>query len=74
MTTIPVLGDGIVGPVFRVLSVVDPPGPGSAAQDFLAILPAATSAARPRRPQLTIFDGWGYGRVTAGPVCAMPGA
>ena len=62
MTTIPVLGDGIVGPVFRVLSVVAPSGPGSAENDFLAILPAAASAARARRPLLA---GW---------LCRAPGA
>ena len=62
MTTIPVLGDGRVGPVFRVLSVVAPSGPGSAEHDFLAILPAAASAARARRPLLA---GW---------LCRAPGA
>jgi helicase HerA-like protein len=62
VTTIPVLGDGIVGPVFRVLSVVAPSGPGSAEHDFLAILPAAASAARARRPLLA---GW---------LCRAPGA
>jgi len=62
VTTIPVLGDGRVGPVFRVLSVVAPSGPGSAEHDFLAILPAAASAARARRPLLA---GW---------LCRAPGA
>ena len=55
MTTIPVPGNGIAGPWFRVLSIAAPSCPGSAEQDFLAILPAAASAARGRRPFLA---GW----------------
>ena len=55
MTTIPVLGEQVAGPWFRVLSVVAPSAPGSAEQDFLAILPAAASAARGRRP---FVAGW----------------
>jgi hypothetical protein len=26
------------------------------------------------QPPLTIFNGWGYGLVTAGPLCDMPEA
>jgi uncharacterized protein len=55
VTTIPVPGNGIAGPWFRVLSIVAPSCPGSAEQDFLAILPAAASAARGRRP---FVAGW----------------
>jgi helicase HerA-like protein len=55
VTSIPVLGEQIAAPWFRVLSVAAPSGPGSAEQDFLAILPAAASAARGRRP---FVAGW----------------
>ena len=55
MTSIPVLGDGLAGPWFRVLSIAAPSGPGSAEHDFLGILPAAASAARGRRP---FAAGW----------------
>jgi hypothetical protein len=62
VTTIPVFGDGMGGPVFRVLSIPAPSGPGSAEHDFLAILPAAASAARAGRPLLA---GW---------LCRAPGS
>lgn len=62
VTTIPVLGDGTSGPVFRVLSVVTAPGPVSAEHDYLAILPAAASAARAGRP---FVAGW---------LCRAPGS
>jgi uncharacterized protein len=62
VTSIPVLADGIAGPVFRVLSIEAPSCPGSAERDFLAVLPAAASAARVRRPFLA---GW---------LCRAPGA
>ena len=55
MTTIPLLGDGNAGPWIRVLSIAALPGPGSAEQDFLAMLPAAASAARSGRP---LVAGW----------------
>jgi hypothetical protein len=55
VTTIPVLGNGIAGPWFRVLSIAAPSSPCSAEQDFLAILPAAASAARGGRP---FVAGW----------------
>jgi hypothetical protein len=62
VTTIRVLGDGTAGPVFRVLSVVTEPGPVSAEHDYLAILPAAASAARAGRP---FVAGW---------LCRAPGS
>ncbi len=55
MTTIPVLGDGLSGPWLRVLSINATHCPMSADRDFLAVLPAAASAARRRRP---LAFGW----------------
>jgi uncharacterized protein len=55
VTTIPVFGDGNAGPWIRVLSIAAPSCPGSAEQDFLAMLPAAASAARAGRP---LVAGW----------------
>ncbi|HXZ70176.1 MAG TPA: ATP-binding protein, partial [Streptosporangiaceae bacterium] len=55
MTTIPVLGDGIAGPWFRVVSLTAPRPAGSAEQDFAGILPAALAAAGRNRP---FVAGW----------------
>ena len=55
MTTIPVLGDGIAGPWFRVVSLTAPRPAGSAEQDFAGILPAALAAAVRGRP---FVAGW----------------
>jgi hypothetical protein len=52
---VPVLGDESAGPWFRVLSIVARQGAGSAEQDFLDILPAASAAARAGRP---FVAGW----------------
>ncbi len=53
--TIPVLGDGITGPWFRVVSLTAPRPAGSAEQDFIGILPAALVAAVRGRP---FVAGW----------------
>src|SRR5215470_6059471 len=53
--TIPVLGDGIAGPWFRVVSLTCPRPAGPAEQDFAAILPAALAAAGRDRP---LVIGW----------------
>src|SRR5215475_2062730 len=55
VTTIPVLGDGIAGPWFRVVSLTAPRPAGSAEQDFVGILPAALAAAGRSRP---FVAGW----------------
>ncbi len=55
VTTIPVLGDGAVGPWFRVVSLTAPRPAGSAEQDFVGILPAALAAAGRGRP---LVVGW----------------
>jgi DNA helicase HerA-like ATPase len=55
VTTIPPLGDVLVGPWLRVLSINATRWPASADRDFLAVLPAAASAARRRRP---LAFGW----------------
>jgi hypothetical protein len=52
---VPVLGAELAGPWFRVQSIVARQGPGSAEHDFLDILPAASAAARARRP---FVAGW----------------
>jgi Helicase HerA-like C-terminal len=52
---VPVLGDELAGPWFRVQSIVARQGAGSAEHDFLDILPAASAAARARRP---FVAGW----------------
>src|SRR5579859_1814710 len=52
---VPVLGDELAGPWFRVQSIVARHGAGSAEHDFLDILPAASAAARAGRPFVT---GW----------------
>ena len=44
MTTIPILGNRIDGPWFRVVSLTAPRPAGSAEQDFVSILPAALAA------------------------------
>src|SRR6516225_6995190 len=40
----------MAGPWLRVQSIVAPAGPGTAGSDFLAVLPAASLAARRGRP------------------------
>jgi uncharacterized protein len=55
VTTIPVLGDGMAGPWFRVVSLTAPRPAGSAEQDFVSILPAALAAAGRGRP---FVAGW----------------
>ena len=55
VTTIPVLGDGMTGPWFRVVSLTAPRPAGSAEQDFVGILPAALAAAGRGRP---FVAGW----------------
>ena len=55
VTTIPVLGDGMAGPWFRVASLTAPRPAGSAEQDFIGILPAALAAASRGRP---FVAGW----------------
>src|SRR5215813_3141463 len=55
VTTIPVLGDGMAGPWFRVVSLTAPRPAGPAEQDFVGILPAALAAAGRGRPFVT---GW----------------
>src|SRR5215831_7268173 len=55
VTTIPVLGDGMAGPWFRVVSLTAPRPAGSAEQDFVGILPAALAAAGRGRP---FVAGW----------------
>ncbi|HEY1319067.1 MAG TPA: hypothetical protein VGF32_02420, partial [Streptosporangiaceae bacterium] len=55
MTTIPVLGDGVAGPWFRVVSLTAPRPAGSAGRDFVGILPAALAAAGRGRP---FVAGW----------------
>ncbi|HEY7431692.1 MAG TPA: ATP-binding protein [Streptosporangiaceae bacterium] len=57
MTSTPVFGDEKSGPWFRVLSITEGWGASSAEGDFLAVLPAAASAARCGRPLVT---GWLY--------------
>jgi uncharacterized protein len=52
---IPVLGDGMAGPWFRVVSLTTPRPAGSAEQDFVGILPAALAAAGRGRP---FVAGW----------------
>src|SRR5215472_13767606 len=52
---IPVLGDGTTGPWFRVQSIVAPGRSGTAGSDFLAVLPAASLAARRGR---AFVVGW----------------
>ena len=55
MTTTPVLGDGIAGPWFRVLSITASEHQGAAEYDFVSVLPAALSAAGRARP---FAAGW----------------
>jgi uncharacterized protein len=55
VTPVPVLGDELAGPWFRVQSIVARQGAGSAEHDFLDILPAASAAARAGRP---LVAGW----------------
>jgi Helicase HerA-like C-terminal len=55
VTTIPVLGDGLAGPWFRVVSLTAPRPADSAEQDFVGILPAALAAAGRGRP---FVAGW----------------
>src|SRR5438132_11010823 len=55
VTYVPVLGDELAGPWFRVQSIVARQGAGSAEHDFLDILPAASAAARAGRP---FVAGW----------------
>ncbi|HET7244307.1 MAG TPA: ATP-binding protein [Streptosporangiaceae bacterium] len=55
MKPVPVLGDDLAGPWFRVQSIVARQGAGAAEHDFLDILPAASAAARARRP---FMAGW----------------
>jgi len=55
VTTMPVLGDEMAGPWFRVASISAPWRPGSAEQEFACILPAALAAATRGRPLVT---GW----------------
>jgi len=62
VTHVPVLGDAMAGPWFRVQSIVTRPWPGSAGHDFLDVLPAASVAARAGRP---FVAGW---------LCRAPGA
>lgn len=62
VTHLPVLGDAMAGPWFRVQSIVTRPWPGSAGHDFLDVLPAASVAARAGRP---FVAGW---------LCRAPGA
>ena len=52
---VPVLGDELAGPWFRVQSIVTRRAAGSAEHDFLDILPAASAAARAGRP---FVAGW----------------
>ena len=52
---VPVLGDELAGPWFRVQSIVARQGAESAEHDFLDILPAAAAAARAGRP---LVAGW----------------
>jgi helicase HerA-like protein len=52
---VPVLGDELAGPWFRVQSIAARQGAGSAERDFLDILPAASAAARAGRP---FVAGW----------------
>src|SRR5215469_14478515 len=49
------LDDGITGPWFRVQSIVAPGRSGTAGSDFLAVLPAASLAARRGR---AFVVGW----------------
>ena len=42
---IPVLGERVMGPWFRVLSITAPGHPGAAEHDFVSVLPAVLSAA-----------------------------
>jgi uncharacterized protein len=55
VTTIPVLGDGMAGPWFRITSLTAPRPAGSAGQDYAGILPAALAAAARGRP---FVAGW----------------
>ncbi|HEY3034333.1 MAG TPA: hypothetical protein VGJ54_06720, partial [Streptosporangiaceae bacterium] len=55
VTTIPVLGDGMAGPWFRVVSLIARRPTGSAEEDFVSILPAALAAASHGRP---FVAGW----------------
>ena len=55
MTPVPVLGDELAGPWFRVQSIVARRGADSAEHDFLDILPAASAAACAGRP---FVAGW----------------
>jgi uncharacterized protein len=55
VTTIPVLGDVMAGPWFRVVSLTGPRPAGPAGQDYAAILPAALAAAGRGRP---FVAGW----------------
>src|SRR2546429_6355149 len=55
VTTIPVLGDGMSGPWFRVVSLTARRPTGWAEQDFVSILPAALAAASHGRP---FVAGW----------------
>src|SRR5205085_4270984 len=52
---VPVLGDELAGPWFRVQSIVARQGADSAEHDFLDILPAAAAAARAGR---AFVAGW----------------
>src|SRR5215469_16939180 len=52
---VPVLGDELAGPWFRVQSIVARQGADSAEHDFLDILPAASAAAHAGRP---FVAGW----------------
>jgi Helicase HerA-like C-terminal len=64
VTAISLFGDEAGGPWVRVLSIPEPWGASSAERDFLAILPAAASAARQRRP---FAVGW----LCRGPGCPL---
>jgi uncharacterized protein len=55
VTPVPVLGDELAGPWFRVQSIVARRGADSAEHDFLDILPAASAAACAGRP---FVAGW----------------
>jgi len=55
VTPVPVLGEDLAGPWYRVQSIVARRGARSAENDFLDILPAASAAARAGRP---FSAGW----------------
>ena len=55
VSLVPVLGDELAGPWFRVQSIVARQDAGSAEHDFLDVLPAASAAASAGRP---FVAGW----------------